>query len=423
MTDPQPSGKAFIIHPIFPDDASVPTPDEKLEEAVGLSAAIHLSVVGQRISNLRKVTPSTIFGKGSVNDISEEIEDSGADLVIINRDISPAQQRNLEKAWQVKVIDRTGLILEIFGERAATHEGRLQVELARLDYERSRLIRTWTHLERQRGGTGFLAGPGESQLEIDRRLLNGRISRIKKDLEKVKKTRNLHRQNRQAVPFPVIALVGYTNAGKSTLFNQLTGAKVFAKDLLFATLDPTMRAIRLPNSGKVILSDTVGFISDLPTQLIAAFRATLEEVEQAELILHIQDASSETAEEQAKAVEEILKNMDVPAPIFNVYNKIDLLSAEEQEALQNKCTGKEKMISISAQTGKNVNALLKNIEQALSKNKTLVKYDVASSNGKEIAWAHAHGHIVDITEDEGTTHLQVLYDAKNHQLLKKRIKI
>ena len=286
------------------------TPEARLEEAIGLAAAIHLDIVTAEIVPLHTPRPATLFGSGKVEEFADRLKHDEIELVIVDSQLTPGQQRNLERAWKTKVLDRTGLILEIFGERARTREGRLQVELAHLSYQKSRLVRSWTHLERQRGGVGFLGGPGETQIEADRRALQGKINRLEKDIAKVKKTRELHRKTRRATPYPVVALVGYTNAGKSTLFNRITKADVFAENLLFATLDPTMRAVTLPSGRKIILSDTVGFISDLPTHLIASFRATLEEVLEAEIVLHVRDAAHDETDAQKQDVIDVLKTLD-----------------------------------------------------------------------------------------------------------------
>src|SRR4051794_25531037 len=330
-----PTGRALVIHPVLRNEAgSLRTPEASLDEAVGLAAAIGLEVAEARTVMVSRPQPATLLGGGAVARIAEQIrEAAGAgepiDLVVVDHALSPVQQRNLERAVAAKVIDRTGLILEIFGERARTREGQLQVKLAALSYQRSRLVRSWTHLERQRGGFGFLGGPGESQLELDRRLIGERIAKLKRELEEVRRTRGLHRKARERVPYPIVALVGYTNAGKSTLFNRLAGASVFAKDLLFATLDPTMRALELPGGRKVIVSDTVGFISDLPTHLVAAFRATLEEVQAADIILHVRDIAHPDTAAQKADVDSVLKDLDIDPEtdgrVVEVLNKIDLL--------------------------------------------------------------------------------------------------
>src|ERR1700744_5700523 len=337
------SSRAFVIH-VEPKNRSRPDvalrdAEARLEEAVGLTAAIHLDVVVAEIAPLARPTPATLLGSGKVEEIAALAHEHKPDVIIVNAHLTPVQQRNLERAWNSKVLDRTAVILEIFGERAATKEGTLQVELAHLNYQRSRLVRSWTHLERQRGGFGFLGGPGESQIESDRRLIAERIVRIKAELEKVKRTRSLGRQARKKVPFPVVALVGYTNAGKSTLFNRLTESELRAKDLLFATLDPTMRGVKLPQGTRIILSDTVGFIADLPTELVAAFRATLEEVLEADVIVHVRDSAHEETAAQKADVLKVLEELGVETdpshgrPMLEALNKIDLLEPEQRAGL------------------------------------------------------------------------------------------
>jgi len=394
--------KTFIIHPWFKNNPATDsrTPESCLEEALGLAAAIDLEVVEKISVSLASPKPATLFGKGKVEEIGGYIEYTEAKLAIINTHVSPVQQRNLEKAWNCKVIDRTALILEIFGARARTHEGKLQVELAALNYQKSRLVRSWTHLERQRGGFGFLGGPGESQIEIDRRLIRDQIAKLKRQLEQVKKTRSLHRKNRSEVPFPVVALVGYTNAGKSTLFNKLTGANVLSMDKLFATLDPTMRGLNLPAGGKVILSDTVGFVSDLPTELVAAFRATLEEVLAADILLHVRDISHPDTTAQKKDVEQVLKSLftggKLPENIIEVCNKIDLLETPHS------FVDDGKKLYISAVSGEGMAQLLARIEAEINKNLfKQVRYKLRVSDGKALAWLHAHGKITaqDVTDD------------------------
>ncbi len=390
------SGSAFIIHPHFKQKPGTNTRDADscLEEAIGLAEAIDLEIAGAVVVNLAAPKPATLFGSGKVEELKGYIAHSNSGLVIINTHVSPVQQRNLEKEWQVKVIDRTALILEIFGARARTHEGKLQVELAALNYQKSRLVRSWTHLERQRGGFGFLGGPGESQIEIDRRLIRDQIAKIKKQLEQVKRTRELHRKNRSDVPFPVVALVGYTNAGKSTLFNKLTGANVLSMDKLFATLDPTMRALHLPGGGKVILSDTVGFVSDLPTELVAAFRATLEDVLSADILLHIRDISHPDTAAQKKDVEDVLKSLfraqHLPDNLIEVCNKIDKL--EVPYTMVDGGGG----LYISAVTGEGLDSLLKRIEAEIGKRFfTNTTYKLRMDDGKALAWLHSHGKVVD----------------------------
>ncbi|MDJ0614669.1 MAG: GTPase HflX [Rhizobiaceae bacterium] len=360
--------RAIVIVPEFTQDAQR-SREARLEEAIGLARAISLDVVDSTVILVKRVTPATLIGKGRVDELAGVIAAQDIGLAIIDHAISPKQQQNLEKAWNCKVLDRTGLILEIFGERAQTKEGRLQVELAHLNYQKGRLVRTWTHLERQRGGLGFVGGPGETQIEADRRMIQERINRLERDLEKVRKTRSLHRSKRKKVPYPVVALVGYTNAGKSTLFNRLTGADVMAKDLLFATLDPTLRQLNLPEGTRVILSDTVGFVSNLPTHLVAAFRATLEEVIEAELILHVRDISHEDTDAQANDVYDILDQLGVgeknSSPVVEVWNKIDLLDDAPKDAMSERTVEEVPPIMVSAQTGEGVDELLARIEQRI----------------------------------------------------------
>lgn len=342
-----------------------------INESVSLSMSLKLVVIATKIIKISTPRAGYLFGKGSTLNILNEIKEHKIDLIIVNGDISPIQQRNLEKVWQIKLIDRTHLILEIFADRAATREGKLQVDLATLSYQRTRLVRSWTHLERQRGGLGFVGGPGETQIESDRRAIDNAIVKIKSQLSKVVKTRSLHRKSRQKVPYPIVTLIGYTNAGKSTLFNTLTGAKVLAKDMLFATLDPTMRSINLNSMSKVILSDTVGFISDLPTELIAAFRATLEEVLHADLIIHVRDIADENTNMQFKQVNSILNSLGVETElnekIIEVYNKIDLLSRDQLEMLKNKANRSNDFFLVSSTVNKGIDELINGVAKALNK--------------------------------------------------------
>ena len=364
---------------------------------MALAAALPgLDVVGAEVVRLPKVSPGTLFGSGKVAELGQRFAAREVDLVLVDGPVGPVQQRNLEKDWNVKLLDRTGLILEIFADRARTREGVLQVELAALSYQRTRLVRAWTHLERQRGGFGFVGGPGETQIEADRRAIDDEVVKIRRQLAKVVKTRELHRAARRKVPFPVVALVGYTNAGKSTLFNRMTGAEVLAKDMLFATLDPTMRGVVLPSGRKVILSDTVGFISDLPTQLVAAFRATLEEVLEADLILHVRDIAHPETEEQAADVGDILESLgvDEDVPLFEVWNKIDLLSPETRAALLVQDARKPGIHAVSALTGEGLDALLAAISAALDEERHAATVTLDFSDGRRRAWLHEAGVVM-----------------------------
>ncbi|HEX9807113.1 MAG TPA: GTPase HflX [Alteraurantiacibacter sp.] len=377
--------------------------DVRLEEAKGLAEAIGIVVADAFVVAVRSPKPATLFGAGQVERIEAACNMAEAELLVVDGALSPIQQRNLEEKLKRKVIDRTGLILEIFGERAATAEGRLQVELAHLDYQQSRLVRSWTHLERQRGGFGFLGGPGETQIEADRRMIRSRMARLRRELDQVKKTRALHRERRGRAPWPVIALVGYTNAGKSTLFNRLTGAEVMAEDLLFATLDPTMRAIALPGIPKAILSDTVGFISDLPTQLVAAFRATLEEVVAADLILHVRDMANPGNQVQKRQVLEVLAELGIEAgekPMLEVWNKWDMLSEEQRGELEAIAATDDMVVPVSAETGFGVEALLRRIDTLLTFQAQLHEFVISASDGQRLAWLHSHGDMI-ADEDGG----------------------
>ena len=409
---------AVVVLPLQETKGGKPTirsPEARLAEAEGLARAIALHVVHGEVVKLRKTSASTLFGKGQIERLAAAVAAHDAELVVIDGAVSPIQQRNLEKELKAKVIDRTGLILEIFGERASTREGTLQVELAHLQYQASRLVRSWTHLERQRGGFGFMGGPGESQIETDRRLIRDRIVRLKDELEDVRRTRGLHRRQRQKAPWPVVALVGYTNAGKSTLFNRLTGAEVRAEDLLFATLDPTMRAIRLPGHDKVVVSDTVGFVSDLPTQLVAAFRATLEEVIEADLIVHVRDISHPDSDAQVQDVAGVLAGLGLSdeikrVPLLTVYNKIDALGAEEREALAGRAG--EDAVLVSALTGEGLEALREQMAIMLRAGTHVHDIRLASSDGRRLAWLHEHGEVIGRSDDEAGVALQVrLSDA------------
>jgi GTP-binding protein HflX len=392
-------------------------PEDRLEEAVSLAAAIHLDVVATEIIRVSKVTPATYLGSGKVDEIKKLVEDQDIELVIADCALSPVQQRNLERAFGVKVIDRTGLILEIFGERAQTREGRLQVELASLNYQKSRLVRSWTHLERQRGGLGKTGGPGETQIESDRRLIDEEIIKIKRALEQVVQTRELHRASRRKTPYPVVSLVGYTNAGKSSLFNMLTHSTVHAEDMLFATLDPTMRRLKLPSAKEIILSDTVGFISDLPTHLVAAFRATLEEVLEADIILHVRDIAHPDTLSQREDVMKVLKSLNVEAGpdrrIVEVLNKIDLLSDEERTEAVNRTKGREDAVALSARTGQGAHDFLALLDRLLEKGTIIDEISLPSANGRAIAWLYQHGDVLARHDDAAQVKLQVRMDAAN----------
>ncbi len=410
---------AAVLCPFVRGRSEERGPEAKLDEAVGLARAIDIDVRLAQAAPLRQITPATLLGKGVVERLKASIEELGIGLVIVDDRLTPVQQRNLEKAWQTKVIDRTGLILEIFGARARTHEGRLQVELAALDYQRGRLVRSWTHLERQRGGFGFLGGPGESQIEIDRRLIGERIVRIKRDLEAVQRTRKVNRVGRKKARLPTIALVGYTNAGKSTLFNRLSGAGVVARDLLFATLDPTMRSIKLPNGRECVISDTVGFVSDLPTHLVAAFRATLEEVIEADLIVHVRDISHPDTEKQRADVVGVLKELGVLAegdnrPMIEALNKVDALPAEGRNSLNTRTAagaGRALQFPVSALTGEGVDRLLEAVGELLGRAGIAREVSVPLSDGATIAWLYRHGEVRHRRDDGELALLTVALDA------------
>jgi GTP-binding protein HflX len=403
--------------PELPREGSRRSGDARVEEAEGLAKAIGIDVVAASPVRVRTVRPATLLGKGQVDQIAETAKQKAAGLLIVDAPLTPVQQKNLEEEVGTKVIDRTGLILEIFGERAATAEGRLQVELAHLDYQAGRLVRSWTHLERQRGGFGFLGGPGETQIEADRRMIRDRMAKIRRELDQVKRTRGLHRDRRQRAPWPVIALVGYTNAGKSTLFNRLTGEAVFAENLLFATLDPTMRGIKLPGFAKVILSDTVGFVSDLPTELIAAFRATLEEVREADLLVHVRNMAHPDCEAQSEDVEDVLQSLglaDEGAPSrIEAWNKVDLLSGEARERIFGEARRREDVVPISAVSGEGLDALRDAMSASLRRREQVHDVRLPTSAGSRIAWLHARGEVLDQIMEGDEVQLSVRLSPDN----------
>ena len=415
---------------IFPDVFSQPlrtSAESRLEEAKGLALAINLNVEHAEIIKIRDIKPSTFIGQGVLERLKEEFTSKEVELLIVDASLTPIQQRTLEQKLKIKVIDRTALILEIFGERAQTKEGKLQVELAHLTYQRSRLVRSWTHLERQRGGAGFLGGPGETQIELDRRIIDDKIIRIKKELEKVKQTRQIQRSARKRVPYPIVALVGYTNAGKSTLFNQLTKAGVFAKDLLFATLDPAMRKIRLPSGNEVILSDTVGFISELPHELIMAFRATLEEVLSADIVVHVRDASNQENKEQKQDVLKVLeslglKNIEEQTNYIEVLNKIDILEPKQKEELQKRITTNPRMITISALNGEGCSSFLEKLDTILLSNQKTIKIKLPITDGQKIAWLYANSKVISADKiNDDFMEYEVQIDTKSANKLQKML--
>jgi GTPase len=421
------TGRALVIEPVLRRALARATPEDRLpetrlDEAVGLARAIDLDVGHAGIVMLAALRPATYLGKGKVEEIAGLVKTFEAGVVVMDCALSPVQQRNLEKAWSAKVVDRTGLILEIFGRRARTREGALQVEHAHLTYQKSRLVRSWTHLERQRGGYGFLGGPGESQLETDRRLIEERLAKIETELTKVKRTRELHRESRRRVPYPIVALVGYTNAGKSTLFNRMTKASVLSANMLFATLDPTLRAVGLPHGARIILSDTVGFISDLPTMLVAAFRATLEEVIEADVILHVRDVSHEDAEAQLHDVEKILRELGIDPhggtggkrALIEVWNKIDRLDANARTGLQNiaeRRPADTRPVLVSAITGEGIDALVLAIEARLATGRELIELKLDPADGAGVSWLHRHTEVLAKAMDEKNERLAMTVRA------------
>ena len=407
--------RAIVLHPYRKADGATRSADACLQEAVGLARAIDLDVVCAETVRLEKARPATLLGPGSLETYGPIIAEAEVAVAILDHPVTPIQQRNLERAWDCKVLDRTGLILEIFGERARTREGRLQVELAHLSYQRSRLVRSWTHLERQRGGAGFLGGPGETQIEADRRQIDDRITRIKRELSRVTRTRDLHRRARRRVPYPVVALVGYTNAGKSTLFNRLSGAHVAAEDQLFATLDPTMRAVRLPSGRSMILSDTVGFVSSLPTSLVAAFRATLEEVLEADLIVHVRDIAHPDTAAQKEDVLSVLDELGVAeqrmGSLLEIRNKIDLIDAPERAAVANQAARDGDVLALSAVTGEGCAALLQAIDGRLGAERCVLELAIDLSDGAAIAWLYQRGEVLSRQDDGNLAHIRVGLDA------------
>ena len=420
-----PKQRACVIHPVIGNSRTGLSADAAMAEAIGLAMAINLEVVNQEIIRLREVKPSTFISQGNLDKLIPILQECSVELLIINSTITPIQQRNLEKKLKIKVIDRTALILEIFGERAQTKEGKLQVELAHLTYQRSRLVRSWTHLERQRGGAGFLGGPGETQIELDRRIIDDKIIRIKKDLEKVRQTRELQRSARKRVPYPVVALVGYTNAGKSSIFNRLSSAGVFAEDLLFATLDNTLRKIRLPSGREVILSDTVGFISELPHELIMSFRATLEEVLAADIIVHVRDISNENSDIQKQDVLNVLKSLGLDEIehqncYIELLNKIDLLDEQQRKWVEEISSRNPSVLAISAASGEGCEQFLSLIDKKLSAERRRIICRINSNDGALNAWIYRHSEVLSQHQDEEFCEFELLIESADLNRLKQK---
>lgn len=432
----QATGRVIVVGPYLrsrrsgtgaAEQSVLRNPEARLEEAVGLARAIDLTVVDAVMAPVSDIRPATYIGKGKADEIAASLAMHEAGIVVMDCALSPIQQRNLEKALNAKVLDRTGLILEIFGRRAKTKEGSLQVELAHLIYQRSRLVRSWTHLERQRGGFGFMGGPGETQIEADRRLIGDRITRIENEIKKAQATRRLHRAGRKRVPYRVVALVGYTNAGKSTLFNRLTRAEVQAADMLFATLDPTLRALTLPHGGKAMLSDTVGFISDLPTMLVAAFRATLEEVTEADVILHVRDISHDDADAQQHDVDAVLRQLDIGPEsghrIIEIWNKIDRFDEEARQQLANTAARRppdQPCFLVSAETGEGVPQLLSAIEDKLAATRSTLDLSIDASDGAGVSWLHRNAEVLDKNLADGRYAMTVRVDETKRNIVIER---